>query len=307
MQVSPLSKEENHPILQLLMLAFAAVVGMLIFVVIAAVIIYFGYGLDALKSSVGLIKVTQANMAGLKILLVAQQLGLFLTPAIVLSILEGRKPQRFYGMKAPKINLLLIVFLIMLCAMPMLALVNELNQQMVLPDFLKGLENWMKMLEEEGAKTTKEILKMTTIGGFLVNLLIIAIIPAICEEFIFRGALQRTLLRWFKNPHVAIWVAAVIFSAIHFQFYGFFPRLFLGAAFGYIYWWTGSIWYTIFAHFVNNGYAVAIAWYLQQNNRPLDQEAGPEIAWYGYLISAILTIALFRFLSDQSKQKQIDQ
>lgn len=174
---------------------------------------------------------------------------------------------------------------------------------MVFPEVLKGIEQWMRKMEDEGAKTTAAILKMKSIGDFLITLFIIAIVPAICEEFLFRGALQRTFLRWIKNPHVAIWISAIIFSTIHFQFYGFFPRLFLGAAFGYIYFWTGSLWYTIFAHFLNNGFAVGMAWYFQKNNLPLNNDEEIPIQWYGYIISAILTLALFKLLKDRTAKQ----
>ena len=125
--------------------------------------------------------------------------------------------------------------------------------------------------------------------------------PAICEEFIFRGAVQRVIFRLKSNPHVAIWLSAFIFSAIHFQFYGFLPRLLLGAAFGYIYFWTGSIWYAVFAHFLNNAYAVVVAFYLQANNKSISGADDMNLPWYGYVISAILTLVLFLQISNKSK------
>lgn len=307
MQVTQTSREEINPFLQLLLLGGYAVVGLVIAMIIGFLICLGIYGLDLLHNTGWMTGNDLKYIRALKILLTAQQIGLFLAPAIFLGITEGKKPQHFYGMKMPKANLILLVFILMLCSTPILGFVNELNQKMNLPEGLKWLENWMRRMEDEGTKTTEAILKMNSIGGFLINLLVIAIIPAICEEFIFRGALQRTFLRIIKNPHIAIWTSAIIFSTIHFQFFGFFPRLFLGAAFGYIYFWTGSIWYTVFAHFLNNGYAVAMAWYLQKNNLPITNDDGPSVAWYGYLISAILTIALFWILKEKSTEKHSPQ
>ncbi len=188
--------------------------------------------------------------------------------------------------------------------MPLMSWINETNQKMVLPDFLKGVEAWMRRMEDEGAKTTTALLKMKSIGDLLINLIVVALVPAICEEFLFRGGLQRTFLRWIKNPHVAIWISAIIFSAIHFQFYGFFPRLLLGAAFGYIYFWTKSLWYTIFAHFLNNGFAVGIAYYFQRNNMPINADEEIPVQWYGYIISAILTLALFKVIKDKTVKEE---
>lgn len=304
MQLSQPVREENHPLLQLLILGVSAAIGLGIFLVIGFLICISIYGLDLIHNMDWVTGRDLKYIGALKILVTAQQVGLFLMPAIVLSIFEGKKPQRFYGFKTPKIELLGIVFLLMLFSAPLMSWINELNMNMHLPNFLSDLEKWMRKMEDDGLVTTKAILAGTSVGALLINLLVIAVTPAICEELIFRGGLQRTLGRWFKNPHVAIWTSAVIFSTIHFQFFGFFPRLFLGAAFGYIYFWTGSLWYPMFAHFINNGYAVAIAWYMQRNNLPIDKAEEMNVAWYGYVISAILTIALFSFLKKKSEDRR---
>lgn len=303
MELNQPPKTEHHPFLQLLLLLLGAIIGLVIFALIGFVICLGVYGFDLIKSTAWTTGTDLRYVGALKILLTAQQIGLFLTPAIALAIFEGKKPQKFYGMTAPKLDNLALVFFIMLCAIPALGLSNEINQKMVLPDFLKGLEKWMREMEDQGAITTEAILKMKTWGQFFINLTVIAIVPAICEEFIFRGSLQRVFLRLIKNPHVAIWLSAAVFSAIHFQFYGFLPRLLLGAGFGYIYYWTGSIWYTVFAHFLNNGYAVALAFYFQLNNKPITAADDATFPWYGYVISAILTLALFNIVHKFNAKK----
>lgn len=301
MQTIQTIKEENGPYIQLLLLGIYAFAGLIVFALGALGLIFLLYGFDAVQSLVGVNPNLKMHVEAMKILLTSQQLGLFLTPAILLALTEGKKPQRFYGMTMPKMHLMVLILLIMTCSMPIMGWINELNQKMVLPDFLKGIQEWMRRLEDEGEKTTEAILKMSSISSFVINLFVIAIVPAICEEFIFRGALQRTFLRWIKNPHVAIWISALIFSAIHFQFFGFFPRLLLGAGFGYIYYWTGSIWYTVLAHFLNNGFAVSMAWYFQKNNMPINQDEGMTATWYIYVISAILTLALLKYVKDSAK------
>lgn len=302
--IKPL-REENSPYLQLLFLMLYALIGVFVFAIIGFIIAIAIYGPTLITNTAWLSGSDSRLVPALKIILTAQQLGLFLTPAILLAITEGKKPNRFYGMSMPKANSLLIVILIMAASTPAMGFINELNQQMHLPSFLKGVENWMREMEDEGMVTTMAILKMNSISGYLINLTVIAVIPAICEEFIFRGGLQRTFLRIFKNPHVAIWTSAIIFSAIHFQFFGFFPRLFLGAAFGYIYFWTGSIWHAVLAHFLNNGFAVTMAFYFQKNNLPINQDENMAVSWYVYLISAILTIALFRILKDKTTKEKV--
>ena len=305
MQSTPISKQENSPYVQLLLLGVYAIGGLLVSMLIGFAVAFMFYGPALLKDITWISGASPQYVGALKILLTAQQVGLFLTPALLLGITEGKKPHHFYGLKKPQINTLLIVFLIMACSMPLMSWINETNQKMALPEFLKGVEEWMRKMEDEGAKTTEALLKMKSVGDFMLTLFIVAVVPAICEEFLFRGALQRTFLRWVKNPHVAIWISAIIFSAIHFQFYGFFPRLFLGAAFGYIYFWTGSLWYTIFAHFLNNGFAVAISYYFQLKNVPLKGDEEIPVQWYGYIISALLTLALFKLLKDKTIKKEL--
>lgn len=283
-------KPENSPFLQLLYLLLFALIGVVVFAVLGFAVVFFTSGMDGLRAAA---TNDYSDVSAFKILLVAQQIGLFLVPAIILAIIEGKKPTHFYGLDAPKLNLLLLVAILSICWMPLMAFSNEWNQKMVFPAFLKGIENWMRDQEDNMAKITEAILKMKTVSGLLVNIFVIAVVPAICEEFLFRGAVQRTIFRIKSNAHMAIWLSAIIFSTIHFQFYGFLPRLLLGAAFGYVYFWTGSIWYAVFAHFLNNAYAVCVAYYMQANNQSYNNAEDISMPWYGYLISAILTLALF--------------
>ena len=297
MYQNPLHKPENSPFLQMLYLLLFAFGGLVVSAVLGIAVIFFIDGFEGIK---GIAANDSRHISSFRILLVAQQIGLFLTPAVLLSIIEGKRLPKFYGIKAPKVNLLFLVAILSICWMPLMGLANEWNQKMVFPEFMKGIERWMREMEDSAAKTTEAILKMNNPTGLFVNLLVIAVTPAICEEFIFRGAVQRTIFRIKSNPHVAIWLSAAIFSAIHFQFYGFLPRLLLGAAFGYVYFWTGSIWYAVFAHFLNNAYAVCVAYYLQANNQSYTNAEEMQMPWYGYLISAILTLALFKFLKDRT-------
>jgi membrane protease YdiL (CAAX protease family) len=176
--------------------------------------------------------------------------------------------------------------LIMLSSAPLLELSAELNKGMKLPDFLKSLEQWMLIKELEMAEMTKQLLKMNSLGELVFNIFLLAVIPAIGEEFIFRGCLQRIFGRWSGNKHVAIWLTAIIFSAIHVQFYGFVPRMFLGALFGYLFTWSGTIWIPILAHFMNNAIAVTTAYVYQQQGISLDKLDQPEpVAFYVYILS----------------------
>ena len=296
-------KAENSPYLQLLMLLAYALLGVIVFTILALAVIYALFGADALSSMMTMSSGGMANRGALQVILIASSLGFFLAPPILLAITEQQKTSVFYGLKQPDIKLLGIVFLIMLVSMPIMEWTAALNQKMTLPEALKPLEQWMKEKEDEAMQTTLLLLKMNSIKDLLLNLFMIALLPAIAEELMFRGGVQRTFNRIFNNPHVAIWTAAFIFSAIHLQFYGFLPRLLLGAGFGYIYYFSGNLWYAVLGHFLNNAYAVCAAWYMQKNNIPLTAtDSTIDIAWYGYVISFILTTAVFIYFKNITQQ-----
>ena len=127
---------------------------------------------------------------------------------------------------------------------------------MRLPEWMSGLEERMKAMEENAALLLEKFMDVKTTGGLLFNLLMIAVIPAFGEEFLFRGVIQKIFTGWTRSHHWGIWISAILFSALHMQFYGFIPRMFLGALFGYMLVWSGSIWVPVCAHFFNNATGV---------------------------------------------------
>jgi hypothetical protein len=165
-----------------------------------------------------------------------------------------------------------ITVILLVISMPALNWIISVNEMMKLPAALQGLEQWMKDTEDQAAQLTDAFLHTETIGGLCVNLLMIAIIPAMGEEMLFRGILQRLFGEWFRNIHVAIFVTAFIFAAVHLQFYGILPRMILGILFGYLFFWTGSLWIPIFAHFLNNGSAVIVSFLVSRNAVSQDYE-----------------------------------
>lgn len=296
-------REEKSAYNQLLILACFALAGTLIGSVLSLFILTGLYGSDVLTDG-SLFGGDPAFLTGLRISQSFTTLFLFLMPALMLVVIEKARINQFYGFKKPAPLTLLLVFILMAVMLPIMEWITILNQQMVLPDVLKPLESWMREKEETAMKMTVILLTMRGFGEFLINILVVALLPAVAEELLFRGGIQRSFNRMFHNPHVAIWVSAFIFSAIHLQFFGFFPRLFLGAAFGYIYLWTGNLWYAMFAHFLNNAYAICQAWYLQTKGIALDQvDNSTFFPWYAYLISLILSIFLFKYLKDKKTER----
>ncbi|QXV66248.1 CPBP family intramembrane metalloprotease [Mucilaginibacter sp. 21P] len=188
--------------------------------------------------------------------------------------------------------LFVVAFFIMLISSPLIEFLSNINQQLTLPRSLKGVENWMKQSEESAKQVTAAILNMHTVWDCVKNVFLVGFLTAVAEEFLFRGGMQTILVKWTKNKHTAIWVTAAIFSAFHMEFYGFLPRMLLGALFGYFVAYSGSIWPAIWGHFLNNSTAV-VATYLYQNKRiklnPDDQHV---FTWWQYVFSLIIIIIL---------------
>jgi uncharacterized protein len=197
----------------------------------------------------------------LKFFQVLQEIGLFIFPAWLAAWFFSGRPGHYSGLDRPASFLILImVGILLFISLPFNNWIAILNEHMKLPGFLGGMEQWMKEAEDQAGQVTDLFLDVKTVGGFFINLLMIAVLPALGEELVFRGVLQRLFREWFRNNHVAIITAAVLFGVVHMQFYGVLPRILLGLMFGYLYLWSGSLWVPVFAHFLNNGAAVVVAW-----------------------------------------------
>ena len=196
-------------------------------------------------------------------------------------------------------GLLLLSALLILAIMPANSWIIDLNTNMHLPEFLAGFESWAKAKEEALKKLTEYLTRFGSLGEFLLGLLVFGLIPAVGEELVFRGVIQRQFIRWFQNPHVGIWVTALIFGAIHLQFYGMLPRTLLGALLGYLYWWSGNIWVPILGHFINNGFTVLMMYLLQRQVVDFDLDNTEAMPLPSILFSLAASGALLYFLQGQ--------
>ena len=197
------------------------------------------------------------GLVGMKWLQLLQSVATFLLPALAGAYLWSNTPMQWLHLnKKPSWQEALAAVVVMLLAIPGINLLSAWNQQMALPEWMSGIEQWMRMQEDAAAQLTEQFLRVDTVGGLLVNIGLMALLPAVGEELTFRGVVQGMFTR---NKHVAIWATAAIFSFVHMQFYGFLPRMLLGAMFGYMLWWTGSLWVPMLMHFVNNCAAVVVA------------------------------------------------
>lgn len=201
----------------------------------------------------------------LKYFQVIQSIGLFIIPPIILGYLfEGNFWNYLNLTKKNGINIYILAFFCIMVISPFISYVGTLNNHMTFPSAFSGIENWMKNMEDAADLMIKRFIQTNSLGGISFNIFMIAIIPAIGEELLFRGVLQKIFISLTKNIHWGIWITALIFSALHFQFFGFIPRMILGALFGYLLVSTGSLWIPIFCHFINNLTGV-IFLYMEKN------------------------------------------
>ncbi|MFT4735358.1 MAG: membrane protease YdiL (CAAX protease family) [Algoriphagus sp.] len=217
-------------------------------------------------------------------------------------VVEKKKLTELNFKAIPKPFIFVSVFLIQLCFMPLNGWFQEINESMKFPESMAGLEAFFRGMEDSMAQLTEYLTNFDSLPKMLTGLVVIAVIAGIGEELIFRGLIQRKLYKGFGNPHVAIWVAALIFSAIHMQFYGFLPRIMLGALFGYFYLWTGNIWVPIAAHIFNNGFAVVIFYLSHTGVISTDLEELETFPMPAVLTSLVLTGGLMWYFQKQNAE-----
>jgi len=249
-----------------------------------AIIILFT---DVSLIAVGMMQFTnQSEIDSIKFIQMFSAIGLFITPTLLYTYLCD------FDLKL-KLNFnrqtLLLDIAIILLINPFISFIYEWNMSFNIPD-------WMLVFDDNAEKITKYFLRMNTLGDLFFNLLVIAIIPAIGEELLFRGYLQQKMCQWLGKPHVAIIITAILFSAFHMQFQGFLPRFALGLVLGYLFYWSDSLWLPIIAHLLNNAMAVTFAYpkfsdyaYLTENT----------VTWQEAFFS-FMTVGLLVFLLQKS-------
>ncbi len=242
------------------------------------------------------------NMTDVRMLKAVQTLQtvcVFVLPPLVVAYLWTGQPVRWLHLHETScpVYLWLLVPLSILIAAPGINLLAYFNQQMTLPAFLQPVEDLMREMEQKAEIMTERFMQVSTVGGLLANILIMALLPALGEEMTFRGLLFNAFTSQNATRarvHLAIWGVAVVFSAVHFQFYGFVPRMLIGAYLGYLLVWTGSLWMLVLAHFTNNAFAVIayfVAFRSQADTGFLESFGTGGTLWAG-ILSLCLTAAL---------------
>lgn len=238
-------------------------------------------------------------------------IGTFLVPSLLFSYFS--KNTFFTFSAANKLPPLFPIILVLLLSFFLLPIVYSLaywNEMIQLPAFLHHAETWMKQMEEKSNEVISLLANDSRISILLLNILLIALVPALCEEFLFRGTLQPFINKLVKNHHIAIWITAFIFSAIHLQFYGFIPRMLLGAYLGYLWVWSGSLWLPIIAHFLHNSSSLIFNYIDFKNNLNFDNLTPADIPGYIPIMitsTILISVGLFIIWKRRNKKNAVSQ
>jgi membrane protease YdiL (CAAX protease family) len=245
------------PLVQII-ISLAIIVGVGIFLMVVLLIpgfIIFHADVSILVSPSG--EISRGDLSFLRYMVIVQDISIFIVPALIIMKLIRPENQEGPGnFKLPGLIDFTLVVILAFSLIPLTDFTGRLNAGLHLPEWMSGLERWVIRKENETDDLIGLLIVSDNIRTLLMNIAMIALLPAIGEEMIFRGIFQKILYRLFRSGHASVWFTAIIFSAIHFQFLGFIPRLILGLVFGYLFLWSGTLWLPVLAHFVNNAIPV---------------------------------------------------
>lgn len=256
--------------------------------ILTTLIISLSGHLDELNQSV---KIT-------RMALTVQTAFFFIIPSLVFAFLSQSNTKEYLIVdESYNVNFLLLGICLIVVIQPLINFIGYYNQQIVLPESMSAIQAWMKENELAAEKTTGLLFLDKSMAGLILNLLIIAVVAGLGEELFFRGCLQQIIQKIVKNQHFAVWIAAIVFSAMHFQFYGFIPRVLLGAVLGYMFVWSGTIWIPVVVHTVNNviGVVLAFVYYGTPQYEDLSVYSLEKNMWIT-ILSLIFTVILIIFM-----------
>lgn len=248
-----------------------------------------------------------SELSVLRIAQISSQIFTFVLPPILYAILVKDNPISALGLNKVKFHWLLLGIAMMYIILPLNSAFAEWNAELKLPESMKALEELMKSMQDAAAEATEKMLNVNNISGLIINIIMIAGLAALGEELLFRSLLQTSLIKICKNAHIGIIIASAVFSFIHFEFYGFLPRLVLGLLLGYMFYFSGSVWVPMLMHFLNNGTIVVLYFLNNKGITNIDLETFGKTSTPILIASIIAMIALFYLSIRCSKKEHSEQ
>lgn len=286
----------DRPGRALLLIIVYFFIGMFVgqFIGVLLAMLLFGLGYEQIVSISGDLMNEPNGRYVLYCLQFGSAVGAFIAaPLFYLHRFENHSFTVFFNKKSRHLIPIVLTIAITFAFMMVNSILIEWNANLTFPEGWERLEKVLQAQEEQMRQLTEYLTTFSSVGDFLVAIVIIAIIPAVGEELLFRGLIQTKMAGIFRNPHVAIWLTAFLFAAIHFQFYGLVPRLFLGAIFGYLYFWSGSLLLPMVAHFVNNGFSLIMYFLYQRDMVDFDVAETSALSNSYIIVFLLLGLACF--------------
>jgi uncharacterized protein len=260
-----------------------------------------GINMFAIQDSKSFEQTNPGLLTYMRGMVLLQFVFLFTLPSLLFAYFSDPKPGEYIGLKAPHHALYWILgLLLILVAYPFVEFIGYLNHKIPVGE---STEQWMKGMEEDAARQIRFMLRDRSVGELIKNLVFIALFAGVGEELFFRGILQRIFIRMTQNPWMGIVLTAAIFSGMHFQFYGFFPRFILGILLGAIYWYSGSMWTAILAHFLYDAVIILVVYFNPQllaNSEATIIQGQMAQLLAGAAVSLLLTLVLVRYMKKRS-------
>lgn len=241
------------------------------------------------------------SLSSLRFMQITSQIFTFVLPPMLYAMLVKEEPMTALGLKKVTYHWFVIGIAMMYAILPLNNIFAEWNAGLKLPESMSGIEEMMRSMQESATELTERMLNVNNIGGLIINIIMIAGLAALGEELLFRSIIQTSLIKICRNAHIGIFLASAIFSFIHFEFYGFIPRLVLGLLMGYMFYYSRSIWVPMAMHFVNNGTAVVLYYLNNIGLTNVDVETFGETKLLPLLISIAIMVALFWFAIKRMK------
>ena len=228
----------------------------------------------------------------------------FLVPTLIVAFMLHRRPLKLIGfesrgMQWKQFGLLILIFATALMVSTALSYISHL---IPIPASAKA---YFDLLEERYNKQVAAVMSLDSVQDYIASLLVMAALQGLCEEVVFRGGLQNFLTRGTGKPWLAIIVVSLIFSAMHFSYYGFLSRFALGMVLGVLYYYSGTIWWSVLAHFLNNAMAVTVLYVYSLQGKPIKEAMDNEVeSFWGLLAVVPLTGLFILFKKTTAKHKR---
>lgn len=304
------SLSHYSPLSQLMMSLLVVVGSFTLCLFAGSILTYFIFDVNIFTNNQSLnVNSDLANISVLKFYQAIYSSGMFIIPPFIIAYFLSKKAfaYLFLNRKFSSTQFILASLSIII-ALPAINLLAEINTHMQLPEFLSSVEEWMRNSENQAELITNKFLVMENPFDLFVNLILIAVIPALGEELLFRGVIQRIFSNMTQSAHWGIIITAFLFAALHMQFFGLLPRMAMGVLFGYMLVWTQNLWVPILAHLLNNGMAVCITYFIHKGKLPEDIEkfgGNDSSIWISGCISLIIiTFLLFGLYGTRERQSR---